>query len=150
MSHSYVSSFFHCVWSTHERRKTVSHDLRERFFPYMGGIARENDMKTLAIGGMDDHVHVLLSVPAVLSVAKAIQLIKGGSSKWIHDTFPSRRDFAWQEGYGAFSISVTHVRQAIQYINRQEEHHRKKTFEEEFLGLLKKHGIKYDERYVWG
>jgi REP element-mobilizing transposase RayT len=107
-------------------------------------------MKALAIGGTEDHMHILLSLPATLPVAKAIQLIKGGSSKWVHETFPSHKDFAWQEGYGAFSVSISQVEATITYIKTQEEHHRKKTFEEEFLTFLKKHGIEYDERYILG
>jgi len=107
-------------------------------------------MKALAVGGTDDRVHMLVSLPATLPVAKAIQLIKGGSSKWIHDTFPTHADFAWQEGYGAFSISVSGVKETIAYIDSQEQHHRTRSFEEEFLAFLKKHGIDYDERHVLG
>lgn len=105
-------------------------------------------MKALATGGTDDHVHILVSLPPTLGVAKAIQLIKGGSSKWIHDTFPAHQDFAWQAGYGAFSIGVSGQEAAIRYIQSQEEHHRKRTFEEEFLAFLEKHKIGYDKRYV--
>jgi putative transposase len=150
MPHSYVSCLVHCVFSTKDRRKIISSDLQQRLWPFVGGIARENGMKALAIGGVRDHIHILLSLPATIPVAKAIQLIKGVSSKWIHESFPSFRDFAWQEGYGAFSISVSHVNATIAYIQTQEEHHRKKTFEEEFVAFLKKHGIDYDERYVLG
>ncbi len=107
-------------------------------------------MKALAVGGTEDHVHILLSLPATMAVAKAVQLVKGGSSKWIHDTFPKQRHFAWQEGYGAFSISISHVQDTIAYIRAQEEHHRSKTFEKEFLAFLKRHSIPYDERYVLG
>ncbi len=113
----------------------------------MGGIARENNMKALAIGGIEDHAHVLLSLPSTITIAKAIQLVKGGSSKWVSDTFPSHFDFEWQEGYGAFSISISHVGSTIAYINNQLEHHQKETFEEEYRAILKKHGIEYDERY---
>jgi REP element-mobilizing transposase RayT len=149
MSHSYISQLMHCVFSTKERRKLIVPDLQERLHPFMGGIARQNNMKALAIGGVEDHVHLLLSLPATMPVAKAIQLIKGGSSKWVHEEFPQHRDFAWQEGYGAFSISVSHVKDTIAYIERQAEHHRRKSFQEEFLAFLKKHGIEYDERYIW-
>jgi hypothetical protein len=83
-------------------------------------------------------------------VSKAVQLIKGGSSKWAHETFPSRRTFAWQEGYGAFSVSISHVEVTVKYILNQEEHHRKRTFEEEFVSFLRKHGVEFDERFVWG
>jgi REP element-mobilizing transposase RayT len=140
----------HCVFSTKDRRKIVSSELQKSLWPFIGGVARQNGMKALAIGGVTDHVHILLSLPAVMPTSKAIQLIKGGSSKWIHDNFPAQRDFAWQEGYGAFSVSISHVKETVAYIQNQEEHHRKKTFEEEFLSFLKKHGIEYDERYLWG
>jgi REP element-mobilizing transposase RayT len=106
-------------------------------------------MKALAIGGTTDHIHALLSLPGMMSFSKAVQLIKGGSSKWINDTFPTSRKFAWQEGYGAFSVSASQVPKTIAYINNQKEHHRKKTFQEEFLELLTKHGIEYDQRYVF-
>ena len=86
--HSFVSCLMHCVWSTKERRRLITPELQERLYPYLGGIARDNKMKALAIGGVEDHVHMLLSVPSTLSIAKAIQLIKGNSSKWIHETFP--------------------------------------------------------------
>jgi len=115
----------------------------------MGGIARENRMKALVIGGVEDHVHLLLRPPSTLAIAKAIQLIKGGSSRWVHDTFPEYGDFAWQEGYGAFSIGISQMEGTISYIQSQAEHHRKKTFQEEFLAFLKRHGIEYDERYIW-
>jgi putative transposase len=115
----------------------------------MGGIARERGMRALAVGGVADHAHILLSLPTTISIAQAIQLIKGGSSKWIHDKFPEHRDFAWQEGYGAFSIGISQVDGTVSYILFQVEHHRRKTFQEEFLAFLKKHRIEYDERYLW-
>ena len=85
--HSFVSCLMHCVWATKERRPLIKPDLQQRLWPYLGGIARENKMKALIVGGVEDHVHVLLSIPSTLSVAKSIQLLKGNSSKWIHDTF---------------------------------------------------------------
>jgi REP element-mobilizing transposase RayT len=115
----------------------------------MGGTARENGMKGLAIGGTADHVHILLSLPATLSVAKAIQLIKGGSSKWVHDRLPKYRKFEWQDGYGAFSVSASQMKSVVTYINRQKEPHRKKTFEEEFLEFLDHYGLEYDRQYVF-
>jgi REP element-mobilizing transposase RayT len=106
-------------------------------------------MKAIEIGGVADHVHILLSLPSTLPIAKAMQLIKGGSSKWVHDSFPEHRLFGWQVKYGAFGVSVSLLDKTIQYIRNQAEHHRKMTFQEEFLALLKKHGIAYDERYLW-
>ena len=149
MPHSFTNCLIHYVFSTKHRRKLITPELRERLWPYLGGIARENGMKALAIGGVPDHIHMLVSLPSTLAIAKAIQLIKGGSSKWVHDTFPAHRDFGWQEGYGAFSIGVSGVPDTIAYINDQEKHHREQTFEAEFMAFLKKHGIEYDERYIW-
>jgi putative transposase len=149
MSHSYVSALFHCVFSTKERRKTITEDLHERLWPYIGGIARENKMTAMAIGGVEDHVHLLLSIPSTLSIAKAMQLIKGGSSTWVHETFPEHRQFAWQEGYGAFSVGISQVADTKTYIANQREHHRTTTFQEEFIAFLERHGIEYDPRYVW-
>ena len=150
MAHTYTNCLVHYVFSTKDRRNLLSQDLRERLWPYLGGIAQQNEMKALAVGGTDNHVHILLSLPATVSIAKAIQLVKGGSSKWIHDNFPMHANFAWQEGYGAFSISVSGLADTIAYIERQEERHQTRTFEEEYVAFLKKHGLEYDERYVWG
>jgi REP element-mobilizing transposase RayT len=135
----------HCVFSTKERRSLLTPVISERRWPYLGGIARENDMKALAIGGVPDHVHLLLSLPTTLSVSKAMQLLKGNSSKWLRETFPELRqhDFAWQEGFGSFSISISGVKDTIHYIQTQEEHHRKKSFREELENFLKKHGYDY-------
>src|SRR5882672_5011904 len=107
MPHSYVSNLVHYIFSTKEWFPFIDGELESRLWPYIGGIARENGMKALAIGGTTDHLHTLLSLPATLSLAKAIQLIKGGSSKWIHDRLPKYRKFEWQEGYGAFSVSAS-------------------------------------------
>jgi putative transposase len=150
VSHSYINCHIHYVFSTKKRQHLLTPELRERLFPYFGGIANNNDLKTIIIGGTDNHVHILASLSATLPLAKAIQLLKGGSSKWIHDTFPDCQHFAWQEGYGAFSVSQSQIDNTIRYIQNQAEHHRKMSFEEEFVALLKKHRIEYDERYVWG
>ncbi|MBW3598078.1 MAG: IS200/IS605 family transposase [Planctomycetes bacterium] len=149
MSHSFVSSLYHCVFSTKHRRPVITPELEERLWPYMGGIAKQNKMTALAIGGVEDHVHMLLSLPKTLDVAKAMQLIKGGSSKWVHETFSDRRDFAWQEGYGAFSIGVSQVERTTDYIRSQKAKHRRKTFQEEFIEFLERHGIEYDPKHLW-
>jgi putative transposase len=149
MSHAYVSNLMHCTFSTKDRYPLIDSELESRLWPYLGGIARENRMKALAIGGTADHVHALLSLPGMMSFAKAVQLIKGGSSKWVHDTFPRQSKFGWQEGYGAFSVSASQTSKTIAYVNYQKEHHRRKSFKEEFLDLLKKHGIEFDSRDVF-
>ena len=149
MPHTYVSQVMHCVFSTKGRQKLITPELQERLWPYLGGIAREHKMKALAIGGIEDHLHLLLSLPSTMALAKAMQLIKGGSSKWIHDTFPEHRRFEWQEGYGAFSVSVTNQAKVMSYIDNQATHHANKDFKEEFLDFLQIHDIEYDERYIW-
>ena len=149
MPHSYTSILMHCTFSTKERYPWIDTELEQSLWPYIGGIARENRMKALAIGGMFDHLHALLSLPSTMSFAKAVQLIKGGSSKWIHDSMAKYRNFEWQEGYGAFSVSASQVKKTIAYINNQKQHHRKRSFKEEFIELLDKHHIEYDRRYVF-
>ena len=148
MANSFISSYIHYVFSTKNREKFLNQEIRKRVYPYIGGISRENNMKLITIGGVEDHVHLLLSIHSTITIAKAIQLIKGGSSKWMHDTFPELKHFAWQEGYGAFTISVSHVEDTIKYLQNQEKHHRKKTFKEEYIEILKKHNIEFDERYL--
>jgi putative transposase len=149
MANTYTSVPVHYVFSTKNRMPVLSQQIRERLWPYMGGIARENGILARAVGGADDHAHLLITLPTTITIAKGIQLIKGGSSKWLRETFPELHDFAWQEGYGAFGICISHIPKTIAYIAEQEEHHRKKSFQEEYLGFLKKHEIKYDERYLW-
>ena len=104
MSHAFVCNIMHCTFSTKERYPWIDSEVETRLWPYIGGIVRENRMKALAIGGVFDHLHALLSLPGAMSFAKAVQLIKGGSSKWIHEEIGLRK-FEWQEGYGAFSVS---------------------------------------------
>ncbi len=104
---SYVSAYYHCVFSTKDRRPLRTPELRDRLWPFLGGIARENKMTAVTIGGVNDHVHMLLAIPPSLSIAEAMKRIKGGSSLWVHQTFPDQRLFSWQEKYGAFSVSVS-------------------------------------------
>ena len=107
-------------------------------------------MTALAVGGTDNHAHALLAIPATLTIAKAMQLIKGGSSLWLHATFPTLAGFAWQEGYVAFSVSASRIDETVRYIQRQEEHHRTLSFEDELKRFLERHGIDYDPRYAFG
>jgi REP element-mobilizing transposase RayT len=120
-----------------------------RLIPYIGGIARENKMKLIHGGGVDDHIHLLLSIAMTMAISKAMQLIKGGSSKWIHDAFPEYHSFEWQEGYGAFSISISEKSRTVRYIDNQAEHHKKVNFKTEFISFLDVHEIEYDLKYVF-
>lgn len=150
MSHSYTNCLIHCVFSTKHRQPTVVPEVRDRLWEYMGGIMRSMHVSPRAIEGTSDHVHLLVALPAALSIASVMRVVKGRSARWVHDMFPSAHKFAWQEGYGAFSIGRSRLQETIAYIRNQEEHHRICTFQEEFLQLLARHGLEYDERYLWG
>jgi REP element-mobilizing transposase RayT len=114
----------------------------------MGGIVRSIDGIALAIDGPSDHVHLLVKTPATAAMADVVRTVKTNSSKWVHETFP-RAAFAWQTGYGAFSVSCSNVEAVSEYITGQEEHHKSVSFQEEFVAFLRRHGIEYDERYIW-
>jgi putative transposase len=149
MSHSYASLLTHAVFSTKERLPLIAEECRERIHAYLGGVARQLKGRALTIGGTADHVHILLSLPPTICVADALRDMKSNTSGWVHETWPARSDFAWQTGYGAFSVSQSSCEAVTEYIRNQEPHHHRMTFQEEFLILLKKHGIEYDERYIW-
>ena len=148
MSHSYISELIHCVFSTKERRDLIADELQPRLWSFLGGIARRNGFKIVAAGGTKNHMHILLSIPASMPLAKAVQLLKGGSSKWLNEVTGGHS--AWQEGYGAFTVGISQQTDTIRYINSQREHHQKRSFQEEFLAFLQKHDIAYDPKYVWG
>jgi REP element-mobilizing transposase RayT len=150
VANTFTSLHYHFVFSTKNREPLIGHDVEERIWSFLGGIGRENGMNPIRIGGMPDHVHMVLGSPPTLTVSKVIQGIKGGSSKWIKETFPTMRQFAWQDGYGAFAVSKSLLPELVAYVENQREHHRKKTFQEELVALLVRHGIEYDERYLWG
>lgn len=149
MANTFTSLHFHLVFSTKNREPWIDPSIEGRVWAFLGGVARQNKFKALQIGGTENHVHLLLGVPPSVGVSKAVQLIKGGSSMWMKSEFPGKRGFAWQDGYAAFSVSKSVVPEVIEYIQNQREHHRAKTFEEEYVAFLKKHEIDYDERYVF-
>ena len=148
MSHTYISDLVHCVFSTKNRCDLIKPEIQCELWSILGGIARKNGLKALTVGGTENHVHILLSLPASMALAKAMQLMKGASSRWMNETHT--HDFAWQEGYGAFTVGISQKDDTIAYIRSQAEHHRKRSFEEEFIAFLKKHDVEYDPRYVWG
>jgi REP element-mobilizing transposase RayT len=149
MPTTYSNLLFHVVFSVKERVKLLSKDLRERLFPYISGIANKNNFKILISGGVNDHIHILLSLKPDTSVSKAVQLVKGGSSKWMHDNFSDLNIFSWQEGYGAFTVSVSQIDRIKNYIHNQEEHHKKMSFEEEYLELLKRNNIDFNPKFLF-
>jgi len=149
MSNTYTSLYIHIIFSTKDRAPIIHPEWQDRLRAYLGGIARDNKMKALEVGGTADHIHMLVSLPSTIATANTVKLLKGNSSKWVNETFPDQGRFQWQEGYGAFSVSASRIENIRQYIRAQHEHHRKKSYQEEYLAFLKKHGIQYDERYVW-
>ena len=150
MANTFTSLHYHVIFSTKNREPWIRHDIEQRVWSYLGGIARENDMKPVLIGGIENHLHLLLGLPAALSVSKALQLIKGGSSAWMKETFPGLAGFGWQDGYAAFTVSKSQIPEVETYIRGQREHHRAKTFEDEYRAFLDKHEIDYEEEYVFG
>ncbi|MGD0681516.1 MAG: transposase [Terracidiphilus sp.] len=144
MAHTYACNFIHCVFSTKERRALIPADRTIELYAYLGGIARGEGLSLVAAGGTANHLHLLFDLPATSLLAHAVQKLKGSSSRWMGG------GFSWQEGYGAFSVSPSQIEVVKEYIQNQEEHHRKRDFEQEFVALLRNCGIEYDERYVFG
>ncbi len=149
MANTYTALHYQLVFSTKNRKPWISQEIEERIWKYLGGIARTNGMKPLKVGGIEDHVHMLVGAPPTIAPSKIAQLVKGGSSAWIHETFPELADFAWQDGYGAFTVSKSGVPEVATYIANQREHHRKMTFQDEYRLLLVRHEIEFEERYLW-
>ena len=147
MAQTYAQLLVHVVFSTQDRRPHLTSDLTGRLFPYMAGILRNLEVRLLALNGTADHVHLLLSLPASAALADVVRTLKANSSRWVREEF-ANKTFAWQPGYGAFSVSPSHRSPVCRYIERQEEHHRHLDFREELLDFLKRSGIEYDERWV--
>ncbi|MBN2505881.1 MAG: IS200/IS605 family transposase [Verrucomicrobia bacterium] len=149
MANTFTSLHYHMIFSTKHRQRWILPNIEQRVWAYMGGIAKQNELHACLIGGVEDHVHILLGMPPKMSVSEALKRIKGGSSGWMKANFPGCQHFAWQDGYAAFSVSKSEIPGVEDYIRNQREHHRTKTFQEEYRDFLDKHGIQYDERYLW-
>jgi putative transposase len=149
MPQSFACMHCHIIFSTKNRDPLIMPDFAPRLFEYIGGTLREQESPLIAAGGMLDHIHLLVSLNKKTAVSNLIRDIKANSFGWIHRTFPKLRGFSWQSGYGAFSVSYSNISRVKKYIAGQAEHHRVRSFKEEFVAFLKRHGIEYDERYVW-
>jgi REP element-mobilizing transposase RayT len=147
MAHTYPNVLIHCIFSTKLRRDSIPEALREKLSMYFVGIGKSHDIHVLCAGGTANHSHLLIVLPATIPLAKAIQILKANSSRWLGE---HGFDFAWQEGYGAFSVSASNVEAVRHYIEHQPEHHAKHSFEDEFVSLLRKSGVKYDPEFVFG
>ncbi len=148
MASTLTNLLYHLVFSTKGRVPLITDEIREPLYRYIGGIIRNQRGILLEIGGVADHVHLLARFPAGKSVSDMLRDVKSDSSEWINQERRHGR-FAWQTGYGAFTVSQSQVGAVRRYIDRQEDHHRHTSFKEELVGLLKKHEIEYDERYLW-
>ena len=150
MANTYSALFYHLVFSTKKRTPLIRPEIEARVWAYIGGVAREQKMMAIQIGGIEDHVHALLMAPPTLALFEIAKYLKRDSSKWIHETFGDLQDFAWQDGYGAFTVSKSNVPAVARYIQNQRVHHQRVNFQVEYREFLKRHGVDHDERYVWG
>ena len=146
---SYTNLRVHFIWSTKEREKLIHESYREDLYAYIGRILRKRQHVLLAIGGVEDHVHMLAGLHQSQSIAEVVRDVKSNSSRWIHENQPKLSGFQWQKKYGAFSVSESSLEEVKSYIARQKEHHRHVSFQEEFQSFLKKHGIEFDDRFVF-
>ncbi|HWN08057.1 MAG TPA: IS200/IS605 family transposase [Pyrinomonadaceae bacterium] len=148
MPSTYCSLHYHAVFSTKDRYPLITPDWRNNLHAYLGGIVRNLNGVSLAVGGVVDHVHMLMGLRATHNLSGVMREVKGGSSEWIHNTV-GKRSFVWQPGYFGVTVSPSQIEKVKEYILNQDEHHRHKTLEQEYLEMLKLAGIDYDERYVW-
>ena len=149
MPQSLASVYLHVVFSTKNRAPQITPEIAPRLYQYLTATALGNETKLLDIGGMPDHVHLLLSFGRTVTVADTVKTLKGGSSRWVHDTFGDSYQFAWQTGYGVFSVGYPELGAVRTYIANQAEHHHETTYQDEFRAILTQHGKKWDEHFVW-
>jgi REP element-mobilizing transposase RayT len=149
MAGKYLSLLVHFIWSTAGREPWIGSDWQDDLYGFVGGIMKKKNAKLISAGGMHDHIHLYASLPSTISIADFVNVVKSNSSRWVHESFPNKRGFSWQEGYGAFSVSKSEEKRVIGYIQNQHEHHAKRSFKDEFLDFLVRYEIEYDERYLW-
>ena len=149
MPQSLVKNYVHIVFSTKNRQPFIDQSIKEELHAYLGGTCKELGCPVLAVGGVEDHVHILCMLSRNMALSELVGKVKANSSKWIKTKGEQYANFYWQNGYGAFSVNPTETEVVIKYIQNQEEHHKKRTFQEEYRLFLKKYKVEYDERYVW-
>jgi len=150
MTHSYRIHFFHLIWSTKNRSPWIEKSIQPRLYSYLGGIIKGYKGTLLEIGGMPDHIHMLIKLNSLDKFSYFLRDLKACSSLWIHKNFPHLQEFAWQEGYASFSVSYSTLDKIREYIQNQENHHAKESFDDEYLKFLKLCLVNYDERFVLG
>ena len=149
MSHSYVNLLYHVVFSTKDREPLIVEALQPRLYEYIGGIVRRQGGVPLAVNGVEDHVHLFAKLRQDRALSDVIRDLKAHSSGWMHKVFPALKDFTWQHGYGAFTVSASQAEAVKGYVERQKVKHREQGFKEEFVGFLRANGIEFDESYLW-
>jgi REP element-mobilizing transposase RayT len=148
MANTYSSLFLHLVFSTKNRKKWIVPEIENRVWSYIGGTARTHNLTAIQVGGVEDHVHALVLAKPVHSPSEMAKWLKAESSKWIREEFDQMRTFAWQDGFGAFSVSKSNVPAVVDYIKRQREHHEREPFEVEYERLMTLHEVDYDLAYL--
>jgi putative transposase len=148
MAQSFTNLIYHIVFSMKDRQPLIKDAHQSRLYDYIGGTIRELGGILLAINGTEDHVHLLMKLRPYKALSDVLRDLKANASGWMHDVFPHLKDFSWQRGYGAFTVSQSNVEKVQDYIARQKEHHQKKSFRDEFVEFLEANGIEYDERYL--
>ena len=149
MAHTFTNLLTHVIFSTKDRLPGIHADWKADLLAYMGGIVRELQGKAVTINGTADHVHLLLWMPPTLSISETLRVLKTNSSRWANQQHGPRDRFSWQSGYGAFSVSHSSAPTVVKYIQSQQEHHRRVSFQEEFVAFLRKNGVSFDNRYIW-
>ena len=148
MSDSYTNLLYHIIFSTKDRRPLITETHQPRLYDYIGGTIRKLGGISLELNGTEDHVHLLTKLRPDKALSDVLRDLKANASGWMHDVFPELKEFSWQRGYGAFTVSYSNVEEIRRYIARQKEHHMKTSFRDEFIQFLKANGIEYDERYL--
>jgi putative transposase len=149
MPESHAFALIHFVFSTKNRMPVLGSEICAPLHAYLATVARNNGCVCYRVGGVADHVHLAIRLSRTITIAQMIEELKTSSSKWLKTTSPSLAHFAWQRGYGAFSVGPGDLAALQTYIDNQEEHHRSRSFQEEYVAFLKKYGVEYDERYIW-
>lgn len=149
MAHTYHALMAHIVFSTKYRRPMIDKKIKARLYAYMAGIINNGYGRAYNINGIEDHIHILAKIKPAIAPSDVLRDVKSNSSRWVHETFPEKADFAWQRGYGIFAVSQSQFKRVYRYIERQEIHHRKQAFKKEFINLLESHEIEYKEDELW-
>jgi putative transposase len=150
MTHTFRSHHFHLVWSTKNRKNLIHKSFQDRLYNYIGGVIKRHNGCLLEIGGIENYVHLLISLSNLDKYSDILRDVKAGSSLWVHKTIPESKEFEWQEGYGSFTVNCKNIENVKKYIQNQEEHHCEETFEDEYIRFLNAHHIKFDPRFVFG